>query len=75
MIRNAVELVKGVRREATISALPGTVPVIYGDGLRSRDFTYVDDAVRANLLAASAASYARTPSPGSVRAVTEKAAR
>jgi nucleoside-diphosphate-sugar epimerase len=31
-------------------------PVIYGDGLQSRDFTYVDDAVRANLLAASAPS-------------------
>jgi nucleoside-diphosphate-sugar epimerase len=29
-------------------------PVIYGDGLQSRDFTYVDDAVRANLLAAAA---------------------
>jgi nucleoside-diphosphate-sugar epimerase len=31
-------------------------PVIYGDGLQSRDFTYVDDAVRANLLAAAAPS-------------------
>lgn len=31
-------------------------PVIYGDGLQSRDFTYVDDAVRANLLAATAPS-------------------
>lgn len=75
MIRNAVEEVKGVRREATISALPGTVPVSYGDGLLSREFTCVDDAMRANLLAASAPSYARTPSPGSVRAVTERAAR
>lgn len=27
-------------------------PVIYGDGERSRDFTYVDHAVRANVLAA-----------------------
>jgi nucleoside-diphosphate-sugar epimerase len=33
-------------------------PVIYGDGLQSRDFTYVDDAVRANLLAAAAPSEA-----------------
>ena len=36
--------------------LSGTAPVIYGDGLQSRDFTYVDDAVRANLLAAAASS-------------------
>jgi len=27
-------------------------PVIYGDGLQSRDFVYIDDVVRANLLAA-----------------------
>jgi nucleoside-diphosphate-sugar epimerase len=36
--------------------LAGEAPVIYGDGLQSRDFTYVDDAVRANLLAAAAPS-------------------
>lgn len=36
--------------------LAGEAPVIYGDGLQSRDFTYIDDAVRANLLAAVAAS-------------------
>lgn len=29
-------------------------PVIYGDGLQSRDFTYVGNVVRANLLAAEA---------------------
>jgi UDP-glucose 4-epimerase len=29
-------------------------PVIYGDGLQSRDFTYVDNVVHANLLAADA---------------------
>jgi UDP-glucose 4-epimerase len=29
-------------------------PTVHGDGLQSRDFTYVDDVVRANLLAASA---------------------
>ncbi|MCJ7716659.1 MAG: NAD-dependent epimerase/dehydratase family protein [Anaerolineales bacterium] len=27
-------------------------PIIYGDGLQSRDFVYIDDVVRANLLAA-----------------------
>ncbi len=32
----------------------GRPPVIYGDGEQSRDFTYVADAVRANLLAAGA---------------------
>lgn len=34
--------------------LRGMAPVIYGDGLQSRDFTYVDDVVQANLLAAAA---------------------
>lgn len=29
----------------------GTRPVVYGDGEQSRDFTFVDDVVRANLLA------------------------
>ena len=33
----------------------GEAPVIYGDGGQSRDFTFVADAVRANLLAAGAA--------------------
>lgn len=28
-------------------------PVVYGDGLQSRDFTYIDNVVEANLLAAS----------------------
>jgi UDP-glucose 4-epimerase len=34
--------------------LSGRSPVVYGDGLQSRDFTYVDDVVQANLLAAQA---------------------
>jgi UDP-glucose 4-epimerase len=34
--------------------LSGKSPVIHGDGLQSRDFTYVDDVVQANLLAAEA---------------------
>jgi nucleoside-diphosphate-sugar epimerase len=33
--------------------LAGKHPTIYGDGAQSRDFTYVDNAVQANLLAAS----------------------
>ncbi len=32
-------------------ALEGTPPVIYGDGLQTRDFTYVRDVVKANILA------------------------
>src|SRR3954454_9528958 len=34
--------------------LDGQQPVIHGDGEQSRDFTYIDNAVEANLLAASA---------------------
>jgi UDP-glucose 4-epimerase len=37
-----------------IAALSGERPVLYGDGTQSRDFTYVDNAISANLLAASA---------------------
>ncbi len=33
--------------------LHGDSPVIYGDGEQTRDFIYVDDVVKANLLAAS----------------------
>jgi UDP-glucose 4-epimerase len=34
--------------------LHGQIPTIYGDGEQSRDFTYIDNAVQANLLAAQA---------------------
>ena len=37
----------------------GIRPTIYGDGMQSRDFTYVDNAVYANLLAATCASELR----------------
>jgi nucleoside-diphosphate-sugar epimerase len=36
------------------AALEGRPPIIYGDGEQSRDFTFVADAVQANLLAATA---------------------
>jgi nucleoside-diphosphate-sugar epimerase len=36
------------------AALKGEAPVIYGDGEQSRDFTYVDNVVEANVLAISA---------------------
>ncbi|MBK6766219.1 MAG: SDR family oxidoreductase [bacterium] len=35
-------------------ALNGTSPIVHGDGKQSRDFTYVDNAVSANLLACAA---------------------
>src|SRR6185436_6521747 len=34
--------------------LGGKPPVVYGDGLQSRDFTYVENVVNANLLASEA---------------------
>src|ERR1700749_2042244 len=34
--------------------LAGEEPTIYGDGEQSRDFTYIDNVVHANLLAAGA---------------------
>jgi UDP-glucose 4-epimerase len=37
-----------------VACLRGEAPVVYGDGGQTRDFTYVADAVRANLLAADA---------------------
>lgn len=35
-------------------AMSGVAPVVHGDGLQSRDFTFVDNAVSANLLACEA---------------------
>ncbi len=36
------------------SMLAGKAPTVYGDGLQSRDFTYIENVVRGNLLAADA---------------------
>lgn len=41
------------------AVLNGQEIVIYGDGLQTRDFTYVDDVVRANLIAADSAIVGR----------------
>ena len=38
-----------------VAVLSGKRPVIYGDGLQTRDFVYVEDVVQANLLAAASA--------------------
>jgi UDP-glucose 4-epimerase len=40
------------------AALAGTPPTIYGDGGQTRDFTYVENVVRANLAACTAADAA-----------------
>lgn len=36
------------------AVLSGSPPVVYGDGLQTRDFSYIDNVVRANLLACEA---------------------
>jgi UDP-glucose 4-epimerase len=41
----------GVISLFTTALLAGRTPVVYGDGLQSRDFTYVDNVVDANLRA------------------------
>jgi nucleoside-diphosphate-sugar epimerase len=48
----------GVIAQFTYKMMAGETPTIFGDGLTSRDFNYVDNAVSANLLACLA--------PGSV---------
>jgi nucleoside-diphosphate-sugar epimerase len=58
--------------------LCGKAPVIYGDGAQSRDFTYVADAVMANLLAAiaptEACGQAYNVAPGKRTTINELAA-
>ncbi len=36
------------------SVLSGTTPTVYGDGRQTRDFTYVENVVEANILACAA---------------------
>jgi UDP-glucose 4-epimerase len=35
------------------AAIAGTAPTVHGDGRQSRDFTYIDNVVSANILAAT----------------------
>lgn len=44
----------GVLAKFCTAFLDGTPPVVFGDGEQSRDFTYVENAVAANLLACTA---------------------
>jgi UDP-glucose 4-epimerase len=46
----------GVLAKFCTSFLEDTPPVVFGDGEQTRDFTYVDNAVLANLLACEAAN-------------------
>jgi UDP-glucose 4-epimerase len=44
----------GVLAKFTLKMLSGETPTIFGDGEQSRDFTYIDNVVHGNLLAAAA---------------------
>ena len=50
----------GVIAQFTYKMMAGDTPTIFGDGLTSRDFNYVDNAVSANLLACGAPSATAT---------------
>lgn len=50
----------GVIAQFIFKMMEGTTPTIFGDGLTSRDFTFVDNAVNANLLACYAPSSVAT---------------
>jgi UDP-glucose 4-epimerase len=46
----------GVMAKFTLQMMRGERPTIFGDGEQGRDFTYIDNAVSANLLAMAAPS-------------------
>jgi UDP-glucose 4-epimerase len=50
----------GVIAKFTTTMMAGETPTIFGDGLTSRDFNYIDNAVSANLLASTAPSSVAT---------------
>ncbi|MGH9596847.1 MAG: SDR family oxidoreductase, partial [Edaphobacter sp.] len=50
----------GVIAQFTFKMMAGQTPTIFGDGLTSRDFNYIDNAVSANLLACLAPSEVAT---------------
>jgi UDP-glucuronate 4-epimerase len=57
-------------RRFLTAAYAGSPITVYGDGEQTRDFTHVDDAVRANLLAMSAPIQAEAINVGGGRRVT-----
>ena len=52
--QDATSQYSGVLSKFITCMLDGRAPTIYGDGSQSRDFTYVENVVQANLLAAAA---------------------
>ena len=52
--QDATSQYSGVLSKFITCMLDGRAPTIFGDGSQSRDFTYVDNVVQANLLAAGA---------------------
>jgi nucleoside-diphosphate-sugar epimerase len=50
----------GVIAQFIYKMMAGETPTIFGDGLTSRDFTFIDNAVNANLLACQAPSQVAT---------------
>jgi nucleoside-diphosphate-sugar epimerase len=50
----------GVIAQFIYKMMDGVTPTIFGDGLTSRDFTFVDNAVKANILATQAPSSVAT---------------
>lgn len=56
--QDATSQYSGVLSKFITCMLDGRAPTIFGDGSQSRDFTYVDNVVQANLLAAGAPSSA-----------------
>ena len=52
--QDATSQYSGVLSKFITCMLDGRTPTIFGDGSQSRDFTYVDNVVQANLLAAGA---------------------
>ena len=61
----------GVLSRFSTAFLDSTSPVVFGDGEQTRDFTYVDNAVQANILACEApSSSGRTFNVGTGHAVS-----
>jgi UDP-N-acetylglucosamine/UDP-N-acetyl-alpha-D-glucosaminouronate 4-epimerase len=61
----------GVLSRFSTAFLDSTPPVVFGDGAQTRDFTYVDNAVQANILACEAPSASgRTFNVGTGHAVS-----